>query len=45
VTQLEEAIASLEAELAKAPADNKASIKAQIEARTSWLEAAKKAVD
>lgn len=45
VTQLEEAIASLEAELAKAPADKKASIKAQIEARTSWLEAAKKAVD
>jgi hypothetical protein len=45
VTQLEEAIASLEAELAKAPADKKASLKAQIEARTSWLEAAKKAVD
>jgi Domain of Unknown Function (DUF349) len=45
VTQLEESIASLEAELAKAPADKKASIKAQIEARTSWLEAAKKAVD
>ncbi|MEY4714082.1 MAG: hypothetical protein RIQ37_412 [Actinomycetota bacterium] len=45
VTQLEEVIASLEAELAKAPADKKASIKAQIEARTSWLEAAKKAVD
>ncbi|MFM1784690.1 MAG: hypothetical protein RLZZ579_967, partial [Actinomycetota bacterium] len=45
VTQLEDAIAALEAELAKAPAEKKAPIKAQIEARSSWLEAAKKAVD
>ncbi len=45
VTQLEDAIAALEAELAKAPAEKKAPIKAQIEARSSWLGAAKKAVD
>lgn len=45
VAQLEDAIAGLEKDLAKAPADKKAAIKAQIEARSSWLEAAKLAVD
>ena len=45
VAQLEDAIAGLEKELASAPADKKSVIKAQIDARTSWLEAAKLAVD
>ena len=45
VTQLEAAIASLEAELAAAPAAKKKDVQAQIDARKAWLEAAQKAVD
>ena len=45
VTQLEAAIAELEAELKGAAAAKKKDIQAQIDARKSWLEAAIKAVD
>jgi hypothetical protein len=45
VTQLEAAIAELEAELKSATAAKKKDIQAQIDARKSWLEAAIKAVD
>jgi hypothetical protein len=45
VEQLEAAIADLEAELAKASATKKKDIQAQIEARKSWLTAAKAAVN
>lgn len=45
VTQLEDAIADLTKQLAAASSDKKAAIQAQIDARNSWLEAAKKAVD
>jgi hypothetical protein len=45
VTQLEAAIASLEAELAAAPVAKKKDVQAQIDARKAWLEAAQKAVD
>lgn len=45
VEQLEAAIADLEAELAKATAAKKKDIQAQIDARKSWLTAAKEAVN
>jgi hypothetical protein len=45
VTQLEAAIAELEAELKGAAAAKKKDIQAQIDARKSWLDAAIKAVD
>lgn len=45
VTQLEAAIAELEAELKSAPAAKKKDIQASIDARKAWLEAAQKAVD
>lgn len=45
VSQLESAIADLEAELKGAAASKKKDIQAQIDARKSWLEAAIKAVD
>ena len=45
VEQLEAAIGDLEAELAKAPAAKKKDIQAQIDARKSWLTAAKEAVN
>ncbi|MFM1950375.1 MAG: hypothetical protein RL418_62, partial [Actinomycetota bacterium] len=45
VSQLEAAIAELEAELKSASAAKKKDIQAQIDARKSWLEAAVKAVD
>lgn len=45
VSQLEAAIGDLEKELAAAPAAKKKDIQAQIDARRSWLEAAKLAVD
>ena len=45
VSQLEAAIAELEAELKSATAAKKKDIQAQIDARKSWLEAAVKAVD
>jgi hypothetical protein len=45
VEQLEAAIAGLEAELAKAPANKKKDVQAQIDARKSWLLAAQQAVN
>jgi hypothetical protein len=45
VSQLEAAIAGLEAELTAAPAAKQKELKDQIAARQAWLEAAQKAVD
>jgi capsule polysaccharide export protein KpsE/RkpR len=45
VSQLEAAIAGLEAELTAAPATKQKELKDQIAARQAWLEAAQKAVD
>ena len=45
VSQLEAAIAELEAELKAAPAAKKKDIQASIDARKAWLDAAQKAVD